>query len=175
MSSVSNPTCPTCSKPIRSGTLVLFEHGEIYHVPCRSRALELTALEEVDRARATQARTANLLEDTARRRLRKSPRAPTRGAAQQGTCPVCRQRATLTDWRPSVDWMAIEGCACNGFFVWTGLLDSRLPALTTADRLSLSLRIREVRGSGHEAWCTTADGAGTGPLVVRTERPDRSR
>jgi hypothetical protein len=56
MATAPDPACPVCSKAIRSGSVVLFEHGELFHVACRSRTLELTAIEEVDRAKAAEER-----------------------------------------------------------------------------------------------------------------------
>jgi hypothetical protein len=95
-------------------------------------------------------------------------------SSRVGLCPVCGHPATVTDWRPSVSWIAVEECSCNGFFVWAGAFEKRLPRLTAVDRLDLAQRIRTFRAMGHEAWCTTTDGTVDGPLVVRTERPDRS-
>ena len=88
-------------------------------------------------------------------------------------CPICRHAATVTDWRPSVDWIAVEECSCDGYFVRASVFTGRLPKLSAADRRELALRIREFRGMGHEAWCLTTDGTVDGPLLVRTERPDR--
>jgi hypothetical protein len=79
----------------------------------------------------------------------------------------------VTDWRPSVPWLAVEGCLCNGYFLWAQLTQRRLTQLTPEMRHNLSLRIIAVRATGSEAWCTTEDGTQTGPIVVRTERPDR--
>jgi hypothetical protein len=89
---------------------------------------------------------------------------------------VCSGPATLTDWRPQVDWTAIEDCGCNGFFVWTPLFDEgRLGRLTPEDRETLSQRIRHLHGSESEAWLATRDGTAMGVLIIRSERPDRSR
>jgi hypothetical protein len=41
---------------MRSGGPVVFERGELYHVACRSRAIELKVRERVDRATRVQAR-----------------------------------------------------------------------------------------------------------------------
>jgi hypothetical protein len=169
----SPPVCPVCSKAIRSGTLVLFEDGEFFHVRCRSRTLELTAMDEVDRARTAKERAVRLLEDARRRRARAASSLPPHVPAKSATCPVCGEAATLTDWRPSVDWVAIENCSCQGYFLWAGVLEKRLPALAAAHRQELAARIRKVRAMGREAWCTTDDGTVQGPLVVRMERPDR--
>ena len=71
-------------------------------------------------------------------------------------CPVCRASATLTDWRPHANWMTVEDCACEGFFVWTPLLDDgRLTRLTPEDRETLSQRIRHLHGTKSEAWLAT--------------------
>jgi hypothetical protein len=32
-------------------------------------------------------------------------------------CAVCASPVTITDWRPFEDWLAVEGCLCNGFFM----------------------------------------------------------
>jgi hypothetical protein len=170
--SLPSPVCPVCSKSIRSGTLVLYELGDLFHVSCRSRTLELAAMEEVDRARATQARSARVLEDAERSRTRRQSSLPMRGPSKSSLCPICRQPATITDWRPSVDWLAIEGCSCHGYFLWAGM-DGALETLTEGDRMELAARIRKCRAMGYEAWCATVDGTTDGPVVVRTERPDR--
>jgi hypothetical protein len=173
MGPVSTPACPVCSKPVRSGTLVLYEHGDLYHVTCRARTLEANSREQVDRARVAKTRAVRLVEDAERRRGERaldSRHGPTR----KGTCPVCGQSATVTDWRPSIDWVAVEGCSCRGFFVWAGVYEGRLATLSDGDRLDLAIRIRKFRAMGHEAWCTTIDGTPKGTILVRTERPDRS-
>src|SRR5262249_20467210 len=74
-----------------------------------------------------------------------------------------------------VDWIAVEECRCNGFFALASVFEGRLPKLNAAERRDLSLRIRKFRGMGLEAWCTTTDGTVDGPLLVRTERPDRAK
>jgi hypothetical protein len=165
------PVCPVCSKPVRSGTLVLYEEGDLFHVTCRTRALGMKAMEQVDRAKAAQSRATRNLEDVERRRRQLTAGPRLRGTL--GLCPVCGQSATVTDWRPSVDWVAIEGCSCRGFFIWAGIYGSRVASLTEADRLDLSARIRTCRVMGHEAWCTTIDGTVNGAILVRTERPAR--
>jgi hypothetical protein len=43
------PICLICSKPLRSGTLVLYEHGELFHLACRSYSAMLKAVEQLDR------------------------------------------------------------------------------------------------------------------------------
>jgi hypothetical protein len=146
---------------------VVFEHGEILHVWCHTRQLELVNLETVDRTREVQARAARLVRDAGRvqargRRLR----------GIKGPCPLCGLPASLRDWRPSVDWVVVEGCPCDGFFVSGSLLDERLPTLAAVDREELALRVRQFRAMKHEAWCATIDGTVGGTLVVRTTRPE---
>ena len=120
----SDSACPVCSKPIRSGSVVLFEHGELFHVHCRSRQLQLRALEQVDRAEAARERAARRLEDAhrvrAERRIQRHglPKRP-RGA---GVCPLCRGPAIVTDWRPGADWIAVENCPCGDFFAGARLV-----------------------------------------------------
>jgi hypothetical protein len=94
-----------------------------------------------------------------------------RGAAEANWCPLCRQRATVTDWRPRADWLAIEGCSCGGYFLRAGLLSGGLGS--PAERLALAVSVRGFRAMDREVWLAMADGATGGPLVVRTERPDR--
>src|SRR5438093_972836 len=128
-----DPTCPICSKPITSGSLVLLDHGELFHLGCRSQTLELAAMEEVADARATRTQAIRLRVKAKRRRanreqaahliesIRRQPVARTRPAgatrqpAQVGRCPFCGGPATLTDWRPGLEWMVVEGCRCHGF------------------------------------------------------------
>jgi CheY-like chemotaxis protein len=91
----------------------------------------------------------------------------------QATCPLCAHPATLTDWRPGLDWIAVEDCPCQGFFIWGPLLTARVPRLPASDRQDISDRLRAFRAGGDEAWLATADGTVTGLLVVRSQRPDR--
>jgi hypothetical protein len=93
---------------------------------------------------------------------------------QEGPCPVCGEPAIMLDWRPSVPWLAIESCPCDAFFVWTALLETRLPALSPEELGTLSIRIRTVRKKGTEAWLTTRDGTPGGELIIRNTRPDRA-
>src|SRR5262245_18471192 len=161
--------CPACSKPFRSGSLVLFQDGEIIHIRCRTQALRLDAIEEVERAHVAQERSAQLLDEVARRREGHLPRLSSRRA----TCPVCAEMSTFTDWRPNAQWIAVEGCSCLGYLVAVHVLQERLPHLTATETLDLARRIRRVRVFGREAWITTANADPEEPLVVRTERPDR--
>jgi hypothetical protein len=70
--------------------------------------------------------------------------------------------------------MTVEDCPCDGFSVWTPLLDEgRLTRLMAEDRETLSQRLRHLHGSESEAWLTTRDGTVMGALIIRTVRPDR--
>ena len=125
-----------------------------------------------DRDRLIVERTTDLAEETRRRTFAQ----PTRLTRQHGRCPVCAGPATLTDWRPQLDWMAVEDCPCRGFFVWTPLLDEgRLARLASEDRDILSHRVRHLRATQTEAWLTTRDGTVMGALIIRSERPNESR
>jgi hypothetical protein len=95
--------------------------------------------------------------------------------ATGGVCPFCDGRATVTDWRPGVDWLVVENCACSGFFLWAELTKARLTKLARNRRKQLALQIRGLRASGHAAWCATEDGTKTGLLIVRAERSERSK
>jgi len=88
-------------------------------------------------------------------------------------CPLCGEPATLIDRHPGVEWIAIEGCACGGYFVWADLLAvRRLKSLPSHERATLQARIVELRAMVRRAWLTTGNGRIDGPLVVRAERPD---
>jgi hypothetical protein len=144
--------------------------GEAVHIRCRNEELRLRAIEQGDRARLAIERATDLAEETRRRRLGQ----PTKLTGQDNRCPVCAGLATLTDWRPRLDWMTVEDCLCRGFFVWTALLDEgRLARLTPKDRETLSQRVRHARDSGVEVWLTTRDRTKMGALLIRTGRPDR--
>jgi hypothetical protein len=125
-------------------------------------------MEEVDRAKIAKARAVRLLKDAGR------TQADTRATLGMMTlCPLCGHPAVLKDWRPSLDWVCVKGCPCDGFFVVGRILDTRLPSLPPVDREEVLIRVRQFRAMGHEAWCGTTDGTVDGPLVVRTQRPDR--
>jgi len=162
--------CVRCSKPIQSSGYLVSPSGEASHIRCRSRDLQQTALEEHDRARRAIDRAAGLVGETMRRR-QGSPSIPP--ALTRQPCPLCGEPATLIDWRPALDWMTVDECPCNGYFVWMPLIsDGRLARLTPEDRDTLSGRIRALRLTG-EAWLTTRDGTAMGALILRDERPDR--
>jgi hypothetical protein len=80
----------------------------------------------------------------------------------------------VTDWHPDLPWVVVEGCPCEDFFVWSSLVDARLPSLSAKDRGKLAVRIMSLRSTNREAWLTTADGTVDGTLVVRSARPERS-
>jgi predicted nucleic acid-binding Zn ribbon protein len=164
-----HPFCSVCSKAIRSGMLVLYEDGQLFHLACRSRELRLHAMEGVADAQALRAHAATLLSDST-----VGPRHPRPSRKSHSACPFCGRAATVTDWRPSVPWLAVEGCPCEGFFLWTGLTQGRLTKLSRDARGRVALQIRGIRASGREAWCTTDDGTPAGSLVVRGERPDQA-
>jgi hypothetical protein len=74
----ADPTCPLCSKGITSGSLVLFEHGDLFHIRCMTERLGYSTLREMDRAREARTRAVENLDRSARlleelRRTRKSP------------------------------------------------------------------------------------------------------
>src|SRR5262245_57018521 len=136
-----SPACARCSKPIRQDTLVLYRDGELVHLWCRSRDLQLEAVEQVDRATRAQACAVRLLTQ------RWAPGRKYRVT----TCPVCGMAATVTDWRPRLHWVAVEDCDCSGFFLWVPLLP-RLLRMPAEARATLSERIGELRATGGEAW-----------------------
>ena len=163
--------CAVCSKPIGSGGFSRTQTGEVLHIRCRSEELP-RAIEQQDRARLIIERATDLVEETRRRRLAQ-PTTPTR---QHDRCPVCAGPATLTDLRPHLNWLNIEDCPCNGFFVWTPLWDEGcLRQLMPEDRETLSERIRHLHGTESEAWLATRDGTVRGALILRTVRPDGPR
>lgn len=60
------PVCAACSKPIRSGTAVAFQHGEVFHVKCVTSALRHEAPDQGKRLREAKTRAAENLERAAR-------------------------------------------------------------------------------------------------------------
>src|SRR5262245_60879633 len=157
-----DPICPICSKPFRSVGFVESSAGQSSHVRCRAQQLHLRTLEQIDRAKAVEHRASRLVEEAG---------AWLRAKHQPG-CPLCAYPATLTDWRPEgADWIVVENCACAGFFLWAPIIE-RVRALPVRDRHDLAHRVRAFRVR-HEAWVATTNGTVTGPLVVRTRRPDR--
>jgi hypothetical protein len=67
--------------------------------------------------------------------------------------------------------LAVDGCPCGGVFVWTPLLETRLPDLCADDRATLSSLIRSLRNTGREVWLRTSDDTPGGTLDIRRERP----
>ena len=57
--------------------------------------------------------------------------------AATGACLLCACPATITDWNPIQDWLAVEDCPCNGFFVWAGLWRQRFPGMPETERQEL--------------------------------------
>jgi hypothetical protein len=166
-----DPICAVCSKSIGSGELVVYEQGAFSHVRCHSKVVRLRAIEDVAHSQKTRERADQVVFDSRSGSL-EHPRPTLRSTGE--SCPFCGGRATVTDWRPSVDWLVIEGCPCDGYFLWAGLSKGLLTQLSRETRARLALRIRGLRGSGREAWCMTEDGTETGLLIVRAERPDRA-
>src|SRR5262249_625246 len=115
-----DPICALCSKPVRSGGYLVSPTGETFHIRCRSWDLRLAGLGQHGRARGARGRARELVEEPPSRRQRGHSR---REIVPVQSCPVCRGSATLTDWRPALEWMSVEDCRCRGFFVWTRLLD----------------------------------------------------
>jgi hypothetical protein len=166
------PPCAACSKPIRSGSLVMYEHGELFHLRCRTRIRLLSSLETLDRAQTVRQRAGRLIDEA--RQKQDAPQFQTEtGDRRFAACPLCAHSATVTDWRPGAEWIAIEECPCRGYFVWAPLLAERVRGLPARNREDLAHRIRAFRAMGHEAWLTTLDATVTGPVVIRTARPDR--
>ena len=126
----------------------------------------MTAIEQVDRAKVAHEDAAHLLDDSQRARAERR-----RLCSATEACPLCAHPATIVDWRPSVDWVVVEDCPCDGFFIRASLLDARLPTLPEEERQELARRVREFRVAGLEAWCTTSDGGRA--LRVSSVRPDR--
>jgi hypothetical protein len=163
--------CQLCSKPISSGRLVFFEHGELFHLACRSRALRARSLNVVDAAQTAETRAASLAAETDH--LRRRLVLPARSKSHAGRCPVCGEAATHTDWRPRLPWVAIEGCTCGGYFVEA---EWRVPGLTARARRELAARIRGFRARKQEVWLTVTPPRSTesvGRLTIRTRRPER--
>src|SRR5262249_62196347 len=107
--SPEDTTCVFCSKPIRSGGYIQFETGELFHIRCRSRQLQLAALDQRDRARLAVELAKSLAHENARLRVR-----PTRLTARRDPCPVCEGTATLTDWRPHIEGWPSRGARVAG-------------------------------------------------------------
>jgi hypothetical protein len=168
-----DPVCRMCFKPIRPGTLVVYEYAGLLHVGCRSLAPPQSA-DVMQRAAGAQRRAAGLVVQSRRQRQRTPRRAavapPTRRTLSG--CPLCGHSATLSPRAHGPEWTAVEGCPCHGFVVSAPLVE-RLRALSAPRRENLSWRVRALRIAGHEAWLTTLDGTVTGALVVRTARPER--
>lgn len=166
--------CQLCSKPISSSRLVFSEHGELFHLACRSRALRTRSLNVVDAAQTAQTRAASLVAETDR--LRRRLVLPARSKSRAGPCPVCGEAATHTDWRPRLPWVAIEGCPCGGYFVEAVVLEWRVPGLTARARRELAARIRRSRARKQEAWLTVTpprSSESVGRLTIRTRWPGR--
>jgi hypothetical protein len=158
----SDPVCPLCSKPVRSGTLVHYQHGEFFHLWCRTRQSQQRTLEEVDRAQAAKARARELIDAAARAQA-----AARRFRGPNASCPLCGHSAQYRRLRPGEDWLFLIGCGCDGYFVRKVLIETHVLSLVHAERQELARHIREYRSMGYEVCCTTADRTGTGPVILR--------
>ena len=85
----SEPACPICSKPVVSGSLVLFQHGELIHIRCVSHDLRIKTTQELERSKAAKAqaleaieRAARLIQEAQQRRRGRS-HGPTQDAESQ--------------------------------------------------------------------------------------------
>lgn len=169
---VPSDTCAICSKPVVSGGFTRTTVGDVVHIRCRSRQIYLDAPDHANPARLAIEGATDLVEEARRR----SAAERSKHTRQHDRCPVCVGPATLTDWRPHLKWMTVEDCPCDGFFVWTPLLDEgRLARLMPEDRGTLSQRLRHFHGTESEAWLATRDGTVMGALIIRTVRPDGPR
>jgi hypothetical protein len=92
-------------------------------------------------------------------------------SAAPGSCAVCASPATITDWRPLEDWLAVEGCSCNGFFISKWLWAGRLRRMPKLDREELGARIQAWRANGREAWVSTEDGTDARVVISGQRRP----
>jgi hypothetical protein len=86
-------------------------------------------------------------------------------------CAICGNATTVTNWRPTAAWLAVEGCPCGDFFVWAPLWEGRLSLLPAAERQELARRIRSVRTRGIEVWLMAVSADINGMLVISPERP----
>jgi hypothetical protein len=82
-----------------------------------------------------------------------------------GPCLVCLAPATIAEWTPIQEWLTVEGCECESFFVSKNLWSSRLVRLPAWERQELAERIRTWRLRGDEAWVTTVGNRMTGPTT----------
>jgi hypothetical protein len=78
---------------------------------------------------------------------------------------------TIVDWRPLHDWLAVEGCRCGGFFIWSRVWTWRLPVLPPSKREAWAARVRTSRVGGREVYLSTADGTITGAITIFPKRP----
>jgi hypothetical protein len=81
-------------------------------------------------------------------------------------CPICQHAARFAEGA-ATGWYFVEGCVCAGFFVAEGVLEWRLPRLTSAERADLLTTIHGFHAMGRDAWLSTSDGTMSGRLLVR--------
>ena len=87
-----------------------------------------------------------------------------------GTCAVCHSPATIDE--PREDWLGVEGCGCQGFFVSRWLWAGWLRHMGKHDRQKLGARIQRWRATGHAAWVFTEPGP-EGRVVISDACPPR--
>ena len=91
--------------------------------------------------------------------------------ASDGPCLICLTPASIADWTAIGEWLAVEGCGCEGFLVSKNLWRSRLvrlPSLGTAGTRGAHPGVALARGRSlgdnrrqpHE-----------GPIVITSLRP----
>jgi hypothetical protein len=160
------PICAICSKPILSDMFVIYREGDQFHLSCLVGAGPLKRPPEDDPAETGPQPATDLVEEMERRRAGLAPKGP---IATRSRCPLCREPATLTDWRPVAEWIVVERCPCSGYYLWAAMV-GRVGALADQERQGLEERVRDFRKSGHEAWVATTNDEVTGPFVVRTSQ-----
>jgi hypothetical protein len=89
-----SPICHLCSKPLRPDLVFHEEDGQIAHMRCRSRQLQLEALQQIEVAEAAAARAAKLIDQGIRRRT-ESPRRITRLPQAPRAVPLLNGGDTL--------------------------------------------------------------------------------
>jgi hypothetical protein len=83
----TDPVCPTCSKAVTVGSLVLFQHGELIHVRCASAEALLRAMEQSEGGVSVQA----TVEENVVRAKRLSEEAAWARRKEFGSCGNCGQ------------------------------------------------------------------------------------
>jgi hypothetical protein len=81
---IRDPNCPVCSKAIKAGSLVLFQHGELFHFACMGRVARMRSIELGDRAARARARAAQNVE-------RAAELVEAASRLRERRCAVCRR------------------------------------------------------------------------------------